>query len=268
MVCGVDMRLATRKAKAESSRRQAEKTRSPRMRLYLLHLGVMQPGETPVPSYLIQTADGANILIDTGWPRSFMDHPKNPPGLSIEMRPEDALTARLAAIGLQPSDIDVLVCTHLDDDHCGNHDLFVGAELVIQRRHYDLAKSGHPRFAANRAAWDHPSLRYRLIDGDHELVYGVTLLETSGHVPGHQSVLVRLPVTGAVLLAADAVMHSSMADAATRPMFVTDMDDEAAIRRSTRKISDIAMRENAALVVYGHDAQQWPGLRHSPEFYD
>jgi hypothetical protein len=67
------------------------------MRLYLLYLGTMQPGEVPVPGYLIQTADGINILVDTGWPRSFVDHPQNPPGLSIEIRPEDTVSARRRA---------------------------------------------------------------------------------------------------------------------------------------------------------------------------
>jgi N-acyl homoserine lactone hydrolase len=103
------------------------------MRLYLLYLGTMQPAEVPVPGYLIQMADGINILVDTGWPRSFVDHPQNPPGLSIEIRPEDTVSARLAAIGLQPSNIGIVVCTHLDDDHCGNHDLFGSAEFVVQR---------------------------------------------------------------------------------------------------------------------------------------
>ncbi|SCX28645.1 N-acyl homoserine lactonase [Agrobacterium sp. DSM 25558] len=238
------------------------------MRLHLLHLGIMQPGDVPVPGYLVQTTNGINILIDTGWPRSFVEDPRNPPGLSIEMRPGDTVVARLAAIGLKPSDIDYLVCTHLDDDHSGNHDLFASAEFVIQRKHYELAKGGCPRFSANRAVWDHPSLRYRLIEGDIELVPGVELLETSGHVPGHQSVLVHLPKTGGILLAADAIMHQSMADAATRQMFITDMDDEPAIRRSTQKVSDIAEREGLAFVVYGHDAQQWKSLRHSPAFYE
>jgi N-acyl homoserine lactone hydrolase len=44
------------------------------------------------------------------------------------------------------------------------------------------------------------------VDGDTELLPGLTLLETSGHTPGHQSVLVRLPQTGPVLLAIDAVV--------------------------------------------------------------
>ena len=47
--------------------------------------------------------------------------------------------------------------------------------------------------------------RIRLVDGDTELLPGLELIETSGHVPGHQSVLVRLPKTGAILLPIDAV---------------------------------------------------------------
>jgi N-acyl homoserine lactone hydrolase len=238
------------------------------MRLYLLYLGTMQPGNVPVPGYLVQTADGINILVDTGWPRSFVENPQNPPGLSIEVRPEDTVLSRLAEIGLQPSDIHLLVCTHLDDDHSGNHDLFPDAEFVIQKEHYLLAKNGHPRFAANRAAWDHPSITYRIVEGDMELVPGVELLETSGHVPGHQSLLVRLPTTGNVLLAADAIMHSSMADAETRQIFMTDMDDEIRIRQSTRKITELAKSEDVAVVVYGHDADQWASLRRSPNCYE
>ncbi|MEO1102836.1 MAG: MBL fold metallo-hydrolase, partial [Pseudomonadota bacterium] len=190
----------------------------------------------------------------------------------LEIGPEDTVGARLASIGLATSDIDILVCSHLDDDHSGNHDLFTNAELVVQREHYELAKSGHPRFAANRNAWDHPALRYRLIDGDVELVPGVELLETSGHVPGHQSVLVRLPRTGPVLLAVDAVMDQSMANADTRQMWVTDWvqspQDEAQVRESTRKVAEVAARERAAFVFYGHDTQQWAELRHAPAYYD
>ena len=237
------------------------------MKLYFLHLGTMQPGNVPVPGYLIQAVDGKNILVDSGWPQSFVTNPAGPPGLQIEIRPEDTVVARLAAIGLTPADIDLLVCTHLDDDHAGNHDLFKHAELIVQRSHYDVAKAGHPRYAAGRAFWDDPALHYRLVDGDTTLVPGVELIETSGHVPGHQSVLVRLPETGPVLLAIDAVMHSSMADAETREIYVTDSDDEAGIRASTRKIAELARKEDASLVVYGHDADQWSTLKHAPEFY-
>ena len=39
------------------------------MRLYMLYLGTMQPGDIPVPGYLIQTDEGINILVDSGRPR-------------------------------------------------------------------------------------------------------------------------------------------------------------------------------------------------------
>jgi len=35
-------------------------------------------------------------------------------------------------------------------------------------------------FAAPRAHWDYPALRYRLVHGDTELLSGLTLLETGG----------------------------------------------------------------------------------------
>jgi N-acyl homoserine lactone hydrolase len=58
-----------------------------------------------------------------------------------------------------------------------------------------------------------------------------------------------------------------MADADTREIYVTDMDDEPAIRASARKIAALAARENA-LVIYGHDAEQWATLRHAPAYYE
>jgi hypothetical protein len=42
------------------------------MKLYLMQLALLQPLGVPVPGYLIQTEDRANILIDTGFPRRFM----------------------------------------------------------------------------------------------------------------------------------------------------------------------------------------------------
>lgn len=241
------------------------------MRLYLLNFGTMQPGNIPVCGYLIQADDGKNVLVDTGWPRSYVTAPRHPPGLTLDIAEEDTVTARLDSIGLSPDDIDLLICSHLDDDHSGNHDLFTGAELIVQRKHLELARSGHPRFAGNRDAWDHPDLNYRMIEGDQEVLPGVEVIETSGHVPGHQSLLVRLPETGPVLLAIDAVMDQSMAEPEEREIWITDWaeraEDVAQIRASTRKLAQVASRERTGFTVYGHDARQWPTLLHAPSFY-
>ncbi|MGN6359307.1 MAG: MBL fold metallo-hydrolase, partial [Thermomicrobiales bacterium] len=82
--------------------------------------------------------------------------------------------------------------THYDGDHAGRHAAFTKAQYVVQRAHHTDAAS-NPRYADIRPQWDQPLERIRLVDGDTQLLPGLELIETSGHVPGHQSVLVRLP---------------------------------------------------------------------------
>lgn len=235
-------------------------------KLYLLHLStsILPLGERTLEMvlgcYLVETVDGKRILIDSGYPA---DAPPSP-----ETRPVEHATnviEQLAALGVRPDDVDLLICTHFDIDHVGYHDAFPRAELVVQREHYDVARSGHPRYAAARSHWDHPSLHYRQVDGDTELLPGLTLIKTSGHAPGHQSVLLRLPQTGPVLLAIDAVMlkHLFSAD---RPAWPAD-DNPEQLRASTRKLLDVVEREHVALVVFGHDGRQWKTLKTAPDFY-
>lgn len=214
-----------------------------------------------VVCYLIQTGDGRNILVDSGIPADYQPPPGAPPHTH-----ETNAVAQLAALGLRPDDIDVLICTHFDVDHAGYHDAFPAAEFIVQRSHYELARSGHPRYAAARAHWDHPALRYRLVDGDTELAPGVALLETSGHAPGHQSVLVRLPQTGPVLLAADSVVLERLFTPERRAWPIDD--DEEELRSSTRKLLDLVARERVSLVVFGHDAEQWRTLKTAPACYE
>ena len=124
------------------------------------------------------------------------------------IKPEEDVREQLARIYLTPNDMDILICTHFDYDHAGANHLFASAELIVQREHYACARSSTlDRFKAIRASWDHPDLRYRLVEGDTIIVPGVEVIETSGHAPGHQSVLVRLPETGPVLLCGDALHH-------------------------------------------------------------
>src|SRR5215469_13617016 len=158
------------------------------VRLYLLQLALGEDG-TPCPGYLIQTSDDKNILIDTGVPIDGSFIPNSGENLHVT-----SVVDQLATLGLAPRDIHFLVCTHFDPDHSGSHDAFPWSELIVQRVHYEFARASEDgRFTLTRPHWDSPGLRYRLIDGDLELVPGVELIETSGHVPGHQVVLVRLP---------------------------------------------------------------------------
>jgi len=227
-------------------------------RLYLMQVGSMPEYQVPIVCYLVQTDDGKNILIDSGLPEIIPEDQR-------EFVHEQTVFEQLTTIGLQPDDIDLVISTHYDFDHSGNHGAFPKAKYLVQRSHHEHAP-GNARFAGTRPQWDQPMERIRLVDGDTELLPGLELIETSGHVPGHQSVLVRLPKTGAVLLTIDAVPF--------REGFVRDLADDGsnpdaeAIRASTNKLLDLVEREKVGLVIFGHDPEQWEGLKKLPEYYE
>jgi N-acyl homoserine lactone hydrolase len=236
-------------------------------RLYLFHLSsttIPLPDnrslEMSLGCYLIQTSNHKNILIDTG---IAPDYPK--PANHPATRNESTVLDHLSALNLQSADIHTVICTHFDVDHVGYNDHFSQAEFVVQREHFAIARDGHPRFAKSRQHWDLPNMRVKLVDGDTEHLPGLTLLDTPGHVPGHQSVLVRLPQTGSILLAIDAVMMQSQFTLDRKPWPNDDNPDQ--LQASTKKLLDIVKSENVALTVFGHDGTQWPALRRAPDFY-
>jgi N-acyl homoserine lactone hydrolase len=236
------------------------------MKLYLFELGRIRTGE-PILGYLVRTADGKNVLIDSGYRPGTMGEKVGDETALLHASPDQLITNQLKRLGLWPEDIDYVVVTHLDPDHAGFTGSFPRAELVIQRRHLEFArKSDDERFQPARPEWDNPRVRFREVDGDIELLPGIRLLETSGHVTGHQSVLLHLPNTGAVLLPIDAMAREHLAAAGDRVLGPYD-ENEQEFRRSSRKLLELIARERA-LVIFAHDPEQWPTLRHSPDYYD
>ncbi len=223
-------------------------------RLYLMQVGSMPEYEIPIVCYLVQTDDGRNILIDSGLPEIMLE------GESDFENGQDVIE-QLASIGLKPEDIDTVISTHYDLDHAGRHAAFTKAQYIVQRVHHVDAPN-NPRYADVRSQWDQPAERIRLVDGDTKLLPGLELIETSGHVPGHQSVLVRLPITGTVLLPIDAVPFGEG--------FTRDVQDDGSnpVRASTIKLLDRVEREHIELVIFGHDKDQWEGLKKLPEYYE
>jgi N-acyl homoserine lactone hydrolase len=131
---------------------------------------------------------------------------------------------------------------------------------------YETAKAGHPRFLSTKDQWNDDSIKFRLIDGDQEIEAGIKLIESSGHVPGHQSILLKLPETGPVLLTVDAILNSSMIDGDNQSLDVSAVDDAQA-RISTKKLMKIAKEESVQLIIFGHDSEQWEKLEKTPSYY-
>jgi glyoxylase-like metal-dependent hydrolase (beta-lactamase superfamily II) len=73
------------------------------------------------------------------------------------------------------------------------HVAFPGATYVVQRGELDFAGLRNERIAASYLAPNFAPVaaadRWRLVDGETELLPGILLVPTPGHVPHHQSVL-------------------------------------------------------------------------------
>lgn len=237
--------------------------------LYLLNLGQLgsrdpETGEThfnQVPGYLIRSAGGKTILVDTGNPAALIGAADAAPwwGLACDTQPQDDLPQRLGELGLKVEDIDLLISTHFDFDHCGRHDAFAGSGItsLVQREHLEAAVDDR-RFDA--ALWAIPGITYEPVDGDLELEPGLRLLATPGHVVGHQSVYVET-ADGPVILAIDAI---AVAEQMTMPRFPSTTPDADAALASRDRLLQLA-EETGAYIVRGHDDAQWITLPHSPQ---
>lgn len=237
--------------------------------LYLLHLGLLgvHDSETglaeynQVPGYLVRTNSGRTVVIDSGNPAAMIGQPTSAPWMDLLniTRPEDDVAARLGELGLRPEDVDLLISTHFDFDHCGRHDLFAaaGTESIVQRAQIEAARADPRRH--DPALWDVPGLRYTEIDGDLELEPGMTLLSTPGHAAGHQSVMVET-ASGPVILAIDAISHASMIGSREIPDWYAGREQALA---SIDRLTALA-EKTGALLLFGHEAAQWEMLPMSP----
>ena len=151
--------------------------------------------------YLIKHAQGW-LLWDTGVTDAIAAMPDGQrpadPRATHWRRPK-TLAAQLDELGVKPSDIKFVAVSHTHPDHVGNVTLFPQSTLLVQKAEYDWPSPLGPRFKP-----EHPATK---LDGDHD-VFGdgsIVIVATPGHTPGHQSLLVKLPKTGAVLLSGDAV---------------------------------------------------------------
>jgi len=149
----------------------------------------------PIACYLVKTSD-TTILFDTGL------SPRAVPGLlrtdSLAAFTEaDLLVNRLDSVGIEPENVDVVVLSHLPFRSRGGrlplHEVRAGGPAGRVRVRSYPADSSPLLLQKN---FDLPGYRWRLLDGDTEIVPGVTVLRSDGHTPGHQSLLIELPQTG------------------------------------------------------------------------
>jgi glyoxylase-like metal-dependent hydrolase (beta-lactamase superfamily II) len=111
------------------------------------------------------------------------------------------IVAAMEAAGFEPGSVDLVVMSHLHFDHAGGllrsdgSKAFPRARIVAQRGEWEIALDDNSRIVAS---YDQPELRLvrewgsdGAVEGEVELVPGVSVIPTGGHSKGHQAILVR-----------------------------------------------------------------------------
>lgn len=115
-----------------------------------------------------------------------------------------ALEDGLAQVGVTPEDVDIVINTHLHFDHAGGNTFtneagavavsFPRARYFVQRGEYEYAT--HPNERTGASYFDRNyvptslSGQLELVEGNREIVQGISTLVTPGHTPHHQSIVI------------------------------------------------------------------------------
>ncbi len=235
------------------------------------------PFEIPVPWFLLKHPQG-NVVIDGGNAVEAAIDKRGHWGAVVDaydpvMELSDNCVDQLRLVGVMPGDVRFVVQSHLHLDHTGAIGRFPKAQHIVQRAEYDYAYAPHwfAKGAYIRADFDRPGLNWKFLGGeftDHYDLFGDGVLKmifTPGHSPGHQSFLVTLPKSGPILLTIDAAYTVDHWNNMALPGLVTSSTQAA---DSVAKLHKIA-KETSAMVVTGHDPQDWVRFHKAPaDFYD
>jgi N-acyl homoserine lactone hydrolase len=219
-----------------------------------------QPRELSNNCYLIQHERGT-LLWETGVPDSVVEQKSgvtSPNGAVVWFR-DKTLQSQLESLGVKPNDITYVAMSHTHGDHIGNARAFAKSKILMQKLEYEFAMNSTPKPLGD-------DQNVETLTGDRD-VFGdgsVTIISTPGHTPGHQSLLVKLPKTGALILTGDLVHFQYMWDNKVVPSFNFNKEQSlASIERVTRLVA-----EHKAQLWIGHDKDIAARVDRAPKFYE
>lgn len=143
--------------------------------------------------WYIEGAD-KNILVDTAADAKLATEFRGFPAKAVASF-EDAL----GGLGLKPSDIDIVVQTHLQWDHCANTQKCKNAKVLVQEEELRFAFAPHPILAPTYKKSLFKGLNFVVVRGYYEIFPGIELIPTPGHTPGCMSVAVNTSQGKAVI---------------------------------------------------------------------
>jgi glyoxylase-like metal-dependent hydrolase (beta-lactamase superfamily II) len=200
---------------------------------------------------LLVRTGGKNILIDTGFgPRAVEDIGPMSGGAHQGDLYGGELLRSLAAAGLTPGDVDVVVLSHLHPDHIGwastvdadgrHTPTFSRADHLVGDVEWDYwsngPEAGTPR-APSVGELEAMASRLTLLDGASTPAPGLTVMPTPGHTPGHLSFVVSSGEERVIVLG-DAI-HCPAEMTAPEMDFVFDVDYELARRTKAMLVREL-----------------------------
>jgi len=218
------------------------------------------PTETSDNAYLINTGSKL-VLVDSGAGSLF--------GPTL-----GRLAANLKASGYQPEQVDEIYITHMHPDHVGglasegkrvfpNATVRAGkadAEFWLSQANLDKAPADKKGYFQGAMASLNPYVqanKFKAIDGDGELVPGVSALSAPGHTPGHT--IYQVQSRGQKLLLIGDLIHVASVQMDNPQVTIGFDSDEKAAYAARRKSFDAAVKESELV---GGAHLQFPGLGH------
>ncbi len=177
----------------------------------------------------------------------------------------------LTAAGYPPESIDTVMCTHLHVDHVGWNTRLVDGEWVptFDNASYLMARPEFEHWSTNGGDETYGSVfadsvqpivdrdLHRLVETDHRLCDGVSLIPTVGHTPGHVSVMIESQGERA-MITGDCFHHPVQM---SRPDWCSSADYDQAQGEATRRelLDRLSGGDSDILVIGTHFATPTAG---------
>jgi glyoxylase-like metal-dependent hydrolase (beta-lactamase superfamily II) len=191
------------------------------------------------------------VLVDTG----FLDDDAQARGIRNYVSP----AAMVERAGVKAAQIPMALITHLHYDHWAGHSLFPGAEYWVQKDEVAFWTGRYASAPAFRGSANVEQLakvvtlnyaaRLKIIDGDHEVLPGITVHRVGGHTAGLQIVTVKT-ARGTVVLTSDASHFYHNVETRQPVQIITSLPE---MLEAFETIYQLAGAER--LIVAGHDPQ-------------
>jgi N-acyl homoserine lactone hydrolase len=213
-------------------------------------------------------------LIDAGYDPSISDDPTRTLGLlfgKVAMKhrlTEPSVPNQLTGRGVDPSDVALMVLTHLHNDHISGSGQWPRATFVVDRAERAAAAGGPGPYVKSHLAtierWreiDYASAEVESFEAFGRTIdlFGdglVRLVSSPGHSLGHQSVLLRLRDRHALVCGDSAMSTLELRE----PLIDGVVVDQGAYLRSGEEAREFMRAHPDALAIPSHDRELWSRL--------